>query len=310
MKVESLNARDRAAFSELLDRCFGVPAGAHYLEDFAVWDFSESPVVEGRILRVAAWSDETPRRLAACAAVRLADLHTPAEKRLKVGIIGAVATGEAARGRGLASQLVSLCSEWARERGAALLLLWGSEHRLYERLGFELSGAQTRLPLAELLRELPAHSHSSPIREGWSDAIFAALLKRRTGLALGPEDRSWYVRHRNVRWFWAQVGEAFAYAALGRGIDLAHQVHEWGGDPELLQAVLHHIAALDPSAELLGSSVLITERWGARALPAEEFLALARILDPVALAKAHDRAPGTPTPALPAGTWIWGLDSA
>jgi hypothetical protein len=88
---------------------------------------------------------------------------------------------------------------------------------------------------------------------GWNPKIFSFLQSRQFGLKLRDWDRNWYESHENVRWFWIsdEEGSLLAYAALGRGIDLEHTIHEWGGRQDELNLVLSHILALDSQANLL-----------------------------------------------------------
>src|SRR5690606_13784419 len=72
--------------------------------------------------------------------------------RVPMGIIGAVATTPDFRGKGLATQAVAAALGWLEGQGALFQVLWGAEHDLYRRLGFELCGEQMRVPLGEYLR--------------------------------------------------------------------------------------------------------------------------------------------------------------
>jgi hypothetical protein len=84
-----------------------------------------------------------------------------------------------------------------------------------------------------------------------------------------------------------------------RGIDLGGFVHEWGGSPAELRALLHQIRQERPEAWLLGPSDT-QARLGLRELPqswVEESLALCQSLDPM-------------VEPLLNSLWIWGLDAA
>lgn len=311
-------------FSRLLDVGFGVKAPARFLDDFPVWDEALGPGGESAI-RIGVWDGE---ELVSCAGVRLAKLRVPAGT-LDVALVGAVATAESHRGQGLASRTVSLAVEWARERGAAMALLWGSETALYERLGFELCGMQVRAPLAELeLGPMIEDFSQIILGRGWNPALMASLRMRGSGLRLLETDESWLEAHRNVDWYWLGDPEApQAYAAIGRGIDLQGIVHEWGGDcAEDLKTLLQLIRMEHPEAQLLASPVLLSA-WSLSA-PREdvEFLCMARALDIAKLTKGFgvtlpQHHPLLTTPdaaacrmlfgpsadALP--LWIWGLDA-
>lgn len=284
-----------AQFSVLEDAAFGVQAPGRYLDDFPIWDNSLTHAV-GTTFRLGAFAGE---RLIAAAGVRIAELKN-SQGPLTAALIGAVATDSEYRGRGLATQLVSLAVEWAGERGAALAMLWGSEHQLYGRIGFAPCGTQASIPLDTLAGGADAKTR---ISEGWTPGILKALKSRPQGIAIRDIDRAWLGAHKNVRWFWTgspeQVG---AYAALGRGIDLSHFVHEWGGTRGDLLAVLQRIHEVDPDAKLLGSPELF-KKYGFLHDPSlEERLGLARVIDATKLFKSvHPDVPFTA--AFVKGEW-------
>ena len=302
---EILGPEPLGQLSGLLDRAFGVPPGRRYFDDFPVWE-PTAAIGAGSLLRVGAFDRN---RLVSSACVRIAHLKTPGLD-LPIALIGAVATDEQWRGKGLASQLVELACDWARENRAALVMLWGSEHELYRKLGFELCGQQIRVPLGAL--QLPKSS-SGLVQEGWAPGIFSFLRERNGGLRLGDADRTWVEKHRNVRWYWTGTRDApLAYAGFGRGIDLHNIVHEWGGEPAQLSAILSRIQGEFPEATLLASPIQMNERFGVESgsVSAEtEFLALVRILDPSRILECWQPAPRLTAGlvAEPAGSRQWKL---
>jgi GNAT superfamily N-acetyltransferase len=279
--------QSRRALATLLNHAFKVPEDHAFLGDFPIWDESIVPSSE-QIARLGAFSPGR-QELAACTGVRMARLTTPVGG-LPVALIGAVATQESYRGAGLASGLVSLATDWAKARGAAAVFLWGSEYSLYNRLGFELCGAQVMLPLDALtfpelpsLPELPALK----VQVGWDHAIFQRMKTRVGGLALAEVDERWLAAHRSVEWFWTGDGQnCDAYVAVGRGIDLQHIVHEWGGDAPALKKLLSWLKGQRPGLTILGAPWVLGQ-YGIDASRAQpEFLCLARVLDPEQVVKA------------------------
>jgi len=273
-------------FSTLLDKAFCLPAGSHYLDDFPVWD--ERCIPSGAdLLKIGAFDGDL---LVSSVAIRMAELKDLTGGIVPIAIVGAVATDEAWRGRGLASKTVSLALEWAVGKRAALAVLWGSEHSLYGKLGFLLRGKQVRVPLAGF-----QGLGSVAVQTGWTDALFPLLKARPQGLRLREADLAWVRAHKNVKWFWTgDPGKPNAYAALGKGIDLAGMIHEWGGARKELVQLFAAIEREHPGSELLGSPTLMSEQG---ILPPEssEPLCLAKVLEP-------GRAPQD--------FWLWGLDSA
>ena len=316
----------------LLNRSFGVPEGASFYDDFPVWKSTAN------LIRVGAYEND---RLLASASVRTASLRAPGGV-LKVGLIGAVVTDEGWRGRGLASQLVSLGEQWAETRSCALIVLWGSEHSLYQKLGFELCGSQVRMALSEI-----DFSEAAGIREikvGWDPVIFDMIKARPEGLAITDEDQAWFTAHRNVEWYYigdknAPVSEK-AYLGYNRGIDLQGIVHEWGGNKDALLKLLGFLKSKKPELELLGHPEVLARLGIASPVERIEFLCMMKILNlkNVLIAfhnsemiatlqafleggKYSDReitqilfgpsqASGVSSNALPLLFWIWGLDAA
>jgi predicted N-acetyltransferase YhbS len=280
--IQQIRPIDEDQFSELLDRCFQLSKGQHYLDDFPVWR-GQQP----EILKMGAYDGE---RLIGTAAVRIADVHGTLQT-FSAGLIGAVATDEKYRGRGIAKKLVALATDWAANRGAALAALWGSEHALYAKIGFFPGGIQMRVPLSSFHVSGNASGNQASSTEtfhtGWNPAIFRLLQQRKQGVSFSEIDRLWFSSHKNVKWFWCGPKERpLAYAALGRGIDLPHMVHEWGGQHSALLPLLREVLRIDSAAELLGSPETFSQ-IGVQFDPSHlEYLCLANLLDPVRLFRA------------------------
>jgi predicted N-acetyltransferase YhbS len=293
--IQQIPETDEPQFAELTDRCFQVHEGQSYLNDFPVWR-GHTP----EVLKMGAYDG---KKLVGSACVRIADLWVKDLKQILVGLIGAVATDKEYRGRGIAKRLVSLAADWAQNRGAPLAVLWGSEHELYAKIGFHPCGRQVRVPLAGLIRGTPTQ-----IQEGWNPALFRALQNRKSGLALQKVDSLWMSAQENVKWFWTGPKDApTAYLALGRGIDLTHMVHEWGGSPHELLPLLAQVAVVDPQAEILGSPGTFTKAGIQYDPSAIEYLCLAKVMDPAAILRAFtDHAQASSR--LKNGIWIIELE--
>ncbi len=298
LETHTIDTPDRILqFSNLLDLGFHVSKGAHFFDDFPIWNPQWNCA---SVLRLGIFKNH---QLLSAACIRIAPLQTDSTSGVsepqptRVALIGAVVTHPEWRNQGFASQLITDLLAWAHEKKATLALLWGSEHALYQSFGFELFGQQTRIPLS-LFQESP--TPPCLIQQGWHPHIFSALQTRGSGLQISPSDQKWYEAHQNVTWFYAHSADCpaliKAYAAYGRGIDLPGLVHEWGGDPIFLKAIFKKIGQLYPQAELLLSpqQASIFQMTASPALPSES-LCLAKSL-------VH------PTQSIPS-FWIWGLDA-
>jgi GNAT superfamily N-acetyltransferase len=277
--INRVSPEHEAEFSSLMDRCFAVPAGHHYLDDFPVWSEEFKPPSR-QVLKMGAFDNG---KLVAAAGAQITEMKASAFA-MKVALIGAVATDSEYRGRGIATQLVSLATEWAQGQGAALAVLWGSEHELYRKIGFHPCGRQVRVSVSAMR----SSSTQSSIQTGWNPAIFSKLKQRKDGLQITEEDRTWIEAHRNVKWYWSgRQDSPDAYAAVGRGIDLEDLVHEWGGETSALVELLAQLSKIHPKAQLLGSPETFSRVSFQFDPSAVEYLCLARVLDPLATFRSY-----------------------
>ena len=185
-------------YGQLLDRCFPVPAGHHFFDDFPIWDPHWS------VPQVRRFGIFSGPQLVSCAGVRLATLkisvdlfpratsqHSPpwslsapqfTPQSMMIALIGGVATDPSFAKQGLASRAVTTAVDWAEKKGAGVTFLWSSDHPMYERLGFAQFGQQQLVALADLPklhRPTPSHVH-----EGWNPHLFDLRKIIRTELIL------------------------------------------------------------------------------------------------------------------------------
>lgn len=160
--------------------------------------------------------------------------------RLRVGLIGSVATDVAWRGRGLAQRALDQAEEWLAAEGCAAALLWADDPAFYGRRGY-----------AALGRELDALVPASALAALGQDPGVRSYVREDAAAVHG-----WYTRHgtrvdRSAEETAALLAcpgmetlvlqrerEVVAYACLGRGADFAGTVHEWGGEADDVLALL------------------------------------------------------------------------
>jgi GNAT superfamily N-acetyltransferase len=273
----------------ILNQAFPVPAGASFLDDFPVW---RQELCATSFLVGSFKGDGKGGVLAGCAGGRVAWLKHKTGK-IPVGLIGAVATRPEYRGEGIATDSVSAAAIELAKRGVACLFLWGSEHALYQRMGFELCGLQKRIPLAQL-SILDNVQSNVPVQTGWTDGILNGLMRRNSGLLIAEMDRKWIAAHKNVNWAWTGPASApTAWIASNRGIDLQNIIHEWGGEPTALLSLLAQARKINPALEILGSPPDLE----AAGIPHHgfhpEYMGMARLLDPMRVVRSfHPSFPG------------------
>lgn len=180
------------------------------------------------------------------------------ELRIRAGLIGSVATDPAWRGRGLGSRLLAQAERSLRARGCVFALLWANDPGFYLARGYAPFGVECDVQLAsELARVLPEPSGVRVLRVG--DPPFVQRLYLRHGARvertleetralLGVPGMLTLVRERAAGP--AHPVQPVAYACLGRGRDLTDVVHEWGGEPEDVLALLRaHLERRFPAGE-------------------------------------------------------------
>lgn len=200
---------------------------------------SEYPLVfdsefEGTVVSL----DEAGTSRSACAT--LPRTFVIGDARIRGGLIGSVATDPAHRSEGLATRLLVEAEATLARAGCAFALLWADDPRFYLERGYAPMGAEDDFVLPrELAARLP---EKQGVREGGTpdSAAIHALYQQHpvrversageTCALLACPGMTTLVLER--------MGTPCAYACVGRGRDLANAVHEWGGAPEDVLALV------------------------------------------------------------------------
>ncbi|MBI3818686.1 MAG: GNAT family N-acetyltransferase [Planctomycetes bacterium] len=175
---------------------------------------------------------------AACVA---REVSTPGGK-LRIGLIGSVATEEAFRGCGLASAAMNACEQWLRDAGCAAAVLWADVPDFYIKRGYGEAGIE-EIILMPPLNELDA---AGTCENYLSDDLHSVERIRMREAAHTDRPRAESAYHysfpgTNVYVYREKSGRVSAYAALGRGGDLQNVVHECGGTAQGIFALVSHI---------------------------------------------------------------------
>ena len=236
-----VSARDTGQVDDLVSESFGYSPPHRYFDDFPVWS---APGV----LRLGGYSGN---RLVSHVGIHFRNVRSGGT-RTPVALIGAVATLESFRGRGLVSSLMRLALSKADLAGCTWSLLWGSEHDFYAKFGFKLSGTQARARLATLSPAgFRTFNPNLEIHSGLCQGILDDFQNRTTGIEFTPSDREWLARQTTVTW--ESIKEPFAFIGYGRGMDLKGMVHETGGDPAGIRELLIRLMNRNPEAEMIGA---------------------------------------------------------
>lgn len=246
--VKTLSASDSPEVNTLVSRAFGYITPHTFFDDFPVWD-----------LRLAAPGKQAVHSfgivdggaIVSHVGARIAEIQTPAGLET-VGLIGAVATDSQFRGRGHSSTLMKHAIKHLENHKCEWQILWGSEHDYYAKLGFGLAGEQARAPISGLME---VHQQDlkkfDSIKTGMDETIFRALKAVKNGVVLHETDRKWVFSHKTVKWFFSE--NPFAYIAYGRGMDMGHIVHEFGGNKNSLMTLLSNLYLQDSMTQIIGT---------------------------------------------------------
>ena len=213
---------------------------------------------------------------------------TAGDRDLDVGMIGMVYTDPAFRGRGLASACLEKGLSKIEKSKASLALLWSDLDRFYGRLGFDRAGIERfylidRALCSRALRAASPIDRVRPARTSdWPhlEALHASKTPhcRRPSGFLAQLSES-----PDCRFLVAELnGIPVAYAAMGRGDDLARTVHEWAGTSDGLIACLSILLDSDEEITLLEGPVKESATRGLRGAGAASgrgSLGLLKILD-------------------------------
>lgn len=260
--IRELTEAELPQLNKLVSESFGYEEPHSFFEDFPIWG-------SDRVKHFGIFFDAT---LIAHVGVRFCEMKVPNEKPVSVAMVGAVATRESFRGKGLSSKLLEEVCRFSEKNNCDWTILWGSEHDFYKKFGFELHGEQLQVPLSSL-EDLPENKIPR-VKRGWNSKIFDHLASTTNGIVLTESDREWVTLHKSVNWFYQE--EPFAFAGFERGLDLPHIVHEYGGDQHALKEIFAFVLSLDLGAMVLGTRESLLKLGFEEETFIEEYLCLAR----------------------------------
>jgi GNAT superfamily N-acetyltransferase len=216
-------------------------------------------------------------------------------RTVRGGLIGSVATDPAWRGRGLGTRLLGEAEDKLRARGCTFALLWAEDPRFYLARGYVPFGVESDTLLAsELAPRLPEPSGVRLFRAGDEPGLHRLYQRHPARVERSAEEMRALLAVPGmltlVRERAAGPGrpQPVAYACLGRGRDLTDAVHEWGGEPEDVLALLRaHLERRFPTGQsgalfLMtppGASELVQRLVALGAPSTQGILGLGKLLD-------------------------------
>ncbi len=269
--VQTLGPEDSLEVNRLVSKAFGYIPPHSFFDDFPVWDLTLHPKGFGQDTQVS-YGIKVNQTLVAHVGARIAELNTPLGTE-KIGLIGAVATDAFSRGKGYSTTLLKQAIHHLESHQCKWQILWGSEHDFYAKLGFTLQGVQARGFLKELW-STPPLLKSREIKTEMDESIFKFLNHAPLGLKIGPQDRQWVYSQKTISWSW--IENPFAFVAFGKGMDMGHIVHEFGGERESLLILLHALFEKDPFVQVIGTPQSLIQLGFEKDLLIRESLGLIR----------------------------------
>ncbi len=261
-EIRELKDSELPQLNQLVSESFGYTSPHSFFDDFPVWKSKQ-------VRRFGIFEEE---KLIAHTGIRFCEMKSPNGPIHSIAMIGAVATKEHFRGKGLSTKLLNETCKFADELNCDWTLLWGSEHDFYKKFGFNLEGEQFQAPLAEL-DQLP-ENFVPRLKKGWDQRIFDYLKNSPLGVSVKDEDFTWISDHKTVSWFYQDA--PFAFVGFQRGLDLPHIIHEYGGDRKSLFELFSFVLSLDSDATLLGTEKSLKMFGFNEDMLQEEYLCLAR----------------------------------
>ncbi len=152
------------------------------------------------------------------------------------GLIGSVSTDPDFRQRGLATRVLIDAEERLTRSGCHFALLWADDADFYLARGWRPMGVEVDFAIpADLRLLLPRCESVRVAQEGDAAGIHALYVGHPQRIDRTTVETEQLLAAPGVDTLVAESGgQMVGYACMGRGEDLRHVVHEWGGPVEII----------------------------------------------------------------------------
>ncbi len=151
--------------------------------------------------------------------------------RMKVGLIGSVATHSSYRGRGLASQLIQQACLELKKRGCLIALLWSDQNDFYLPLGFYRSGREQDLRFSPKFLRVEEGDVRPMNFDKDAHLIWRLYQKQDFRLDRSLEEQKKLLKVPNAQVYVTEKeGRLSSYIVINKGADFTDYIHEWGGE--------------------------------------------------------------------------------
>jgi len=291
--IRPCGATEAELLKKFLDENFGYTQPQSYSIDFAPL-FESDSLARSKII----WSEG---KIVSSAILHPATALTPTGN-IKLGIVGAVATAEHCRGQGFSKKVFQEIEAEAKAMQLEGLILWSDQNEFYTKMGFTPVGKQEIWELTPLAQV--QHQYEGRVVASWTTNEVRKLYEAHPRRMV-RDDAYWRATQRiesctRIQWI-GKDDQVEAYLGFNRGRDMQNIVHEWGGKPPALLALIKAALKEQPQLFWLTHPKLPDP---ARYVLATQFKPLSE--GPLALFKPLKT---WISPQLLDDLWVWGLDS-
>ncbi len=162
----------------------------------------------------------------------------------KVGAIGSVVTDEEFRNQGLSHKILAECLNLAKQQNCDISILWTNLYDFYRKLNFELGGYEISLSFEKSMPFDSKQFKYSKDKNVSVEALAKIYSQHSVATIRSQEEFRKFLSIPNTQLYtaWNTNGTLAAYAIEGKGADLSHYIHEWGGSVPGIKNLLGYIS--------------------------------------------------------------------
>lgn len=162
----------------------------------------------------------------------------------KVGAIGSVVTDEEFRNQGLSHKILSESLKLAKQQNCDISILWTNLYDFYRKLNFELGGYEISLSFEKSMPFNSTQFKYSKDKNVSVEALAKIYSQHSVATIRSQDEFRKFLSIPNTQLYtaWNLNGTLAAYAIEGKGADLSHYIHEWGGSVSAIKNLLGYIS--------------------------------------------------------------------
>lgn len=151
--------------------------------------------------------------------------------RMKIGLIGSVATHPDYRGRGFATQLIQKACAELKKRGCLVAVLWSDQKDFYLPLGFHRAGREQDVRFSPEIAKNDVGVVRPMNFEQDAHLIWRLYQKQPCRLDRSLEEQKKLLKTPKAQVFVTEKeGRLSSYIVVNKGADFTDYIHEWGGE--------------------------------------------------------------------------------